>query len=97
MKSHYVLPLHIFFYTFSQILPPLNKKSRFSRSETLKKSEVSIRMADIKFFSISDLEKCVFRFKGGTNRDKYIKDEKSLCSSTTNRLLYIFPDFASFK
>ena len=34
--SHHVLPLHILFYTFSQIFAPLNRKKHFSRSEILK-------------------------------------------------------------
>jgi len=36
------------FPVFFSCLPPLNHKSRFSRSETLKISEVSIRRADIR-------------------------------------------------
>ena len=48
-----VSPLNRATFLFSSIFsvfPLLNRKSRFSRSETLNKSEVSIGRADIKFF-----------------------------------------------
>ena len=52
-KNEKVSPLNRETFSFSLFFsgfPPLNRKSRFSRSETLNKSEVSIRKADIQFF-----------------------------------------------
>ena len=49
-ENEKVSPFPLFFSG----LPPLNRKSRFSRSETLNKSEVSIRRADITFFVFRD-------------------------------------------
>ena len=52
-ENEKVAPLNRETFSFSSFfsrLPPLNHKSRFSRSVALKKSEVSIRRADIKFF-----------------------------------------------
>ena len=79
-----VSPLNRATFSFSSIfsvLPPLNRKSRFSRSETLKKSEVSIRRADIKFFfNISDLD---FRFKGGKHEKNEENEKVALFNGET--------------
>ena len=63
------------FSSFFSCLPPLNHKSRFSRSETLKKSEVSIRRADMNFFLVSQTSKTAFSILRGKN-EKHDENEK---------------------
>ena len=57
-ENEKVSPLHRETFSFSSyfsFLPPLNHKSRFLRSETLKKSEVSIAEKKLRSLTILNL------------------------------------------